>query len=70
MGILLARILEWVAMALFQGIFLTQGSNLHLLHLLLWQAPGGPRAMCTDRHNHTQHENLQMHLNFYLFAET
>ena len=29
-----ARILEWVASYLLQGIFLTQGSNLHLLH---WQ---------------------------------
>ena len=27
--------------ALLQGIFLTQGSNLHLLHLLHWQAPPG-----------------------------
>ena len=44
-GILQARVLEWVAIALsktavgshilLQGIFLTQGSNLHLLH---WQA--------------------------------
>ena len=31
-GILQARILEWVS--LFQGIFLTQGLNQHLLH---WQ---------------------------------
>ena len=30
--ILQARILEWVAIFLFQGIFLTQGSNLGLLH--------------------------------------
>ena len=29
-GILLARILEWVATHSLQGIFLTQGSNLHL----------------------------------------
>ena len=36
-GILQARILEWVAIwsfAIQQGIFLTQGSNPHLLH---WQ---------------------------------
>ena len=32
-GILQARILEWVAMQL-QGIFPTQGLNLHLLWLL------------------------------------
>ena len=37
MGILQARILEWVAIwsfAIHQGIFLTQGSNPHLLN---WQ---------------------------------
>ena len=33
-----ARILEWVAIFLLQGIFLTQGSNTGLLHLLHWQA--------------------------------
>ena len=33
-GIFQARILEWVDIFLLQGIFLTQGSNLHLLH---WQ---------------------------------
>ena len=33
-GILQARTLEWVASALFQGIFPTQGSNLCLLCLL------------------------------------
>ena len=32
MGILQARILEWVAMFLLQGIFLSQGSNPGLLH--------------------------------------
>ena len=31
-GVLQTRILEWVAGALLQGIFLTEGSNLHLLH--------------------------------------
>ena len=31
-GILQARVLEWVAMAFSQGIFLTQGSNLGLPH--------------------------------------
>ena len=29
--VLQARILEWVAIFLLQGIFLTQGSNLHIL---------------------------------------
>ena len=31
-GILQARILEWVAIPFVQGIFLTQGLNLGLLH--------------------------------------
>ena len=31
-GTLQARILQWVAMALLQGIFPTQGFNPHLLH--------------------------------------
>ena len=30
--------------ALLQGIFLTQGSNPHLLHLLLWQTGSLPLA--------------------------
>ena len=36
-GILQARILEWVAFFLLQGIFPTQGSKPHLLNLLHWQ---------------------------------
>ena len=43
-GIFHARILEWAATFLLQGIFLTQGSNPHLLHLLHWQADSLPRA--------------------------
>ena len=43
-GILHARILEWVAMLLLQGIFPTQGLNLHLLHLLHWQGGSLPLA--------------------------
>ena len=38
MGILEARILEWVAMPSSRGIFPIQGSNLRLLCLLRWQA--------------------------------
>ena len=38
-GIFQARILEWVAVLLLQGIFLTQGLNLCLLH---WQADSLP----------------------------
>ena len=42
-GIFQARVLEWGAIAwgcnfLLQGIFATQGLNLHLFYLLLWQA--------------------------------
>ena len=33
-----ARILEWVAISYSRGIFLTWGSNPHLLHLLHWHA--------------------------------
>ena len=50
-GILQARILEWAA--LLQGIFLSQGSHLHLLWLHHWQAdslplapPGKPDIVC------------------------
>ena len=39
-GIFQARILEWVA--ILQGNFLTQGLNLHLLHVLYWQADSLP----------------------------
>ena len=44
MGILQARILDWVASALLQGIFLTQGSNPCLLCLLHCQAGSLPLA--------------------------
>ena len=40
-GIFQARILEWVAISL-QGIFPTQGSNLHRLSLLHWQVDSLP----------------------------
>ena len=43
-GILQARILEWAAIFPLQGIFPTQGLNLHLLHLLHWQADSLPRV--------------------------
>ena len=41
-GIFLARIRQWGAIFLFQGIFPNQGSNPHLLHLLHWQAGSLP----------------------------
>ena len=37
-----ARILEWVAISSSREIFPTQGSNLHLLHLLHWPADSLP----------------------------
>ena len=40
--ILQARILEWVAMPLLQGIFQTQGLNPYLLYLRHWQAGSLP----------------------------
>ena len=43
-GLLQARILEWVCHALLQRIFLTQGSNPHLLHRLHWQVGSLPLA--------------------------
>ena len=45
-GVLQARILKWVAI---QGIFPTQGLNLHLLHLLHWRQiqPGKPPVALT-----------------------
>ena len=43
-GLLQARILEWSCHTLLQGIFKTQGSNPHLLHLLYWQASSLPVA--------------------------
>ena len=49
-GIFQARILERVAIFLFQGIFSTQGLNLRLLCLLNWQAdfftPAPPGKPC------------------------
>ena len=43
-AILQARILEWVASFLLQGIFLTQGLNIYLPWLLHWQVESLPLA--------------------------
>ena len=59
-GILQARILEWVASgnALLQEIFLTQGSNLSLLHcrhiLLPYETPGKPKNIRAGSHSFLQ----------------
>ena len=51
-GILQARILEGVAISSFrEEIFLTQGSNPHLLCLLLWQADSLPLPQPGKPHN-------------------
>ena len=41
-GIFQARVLEWVDISSFRGIFLIQGSNPNLLHLLHWQVGSLP----------------------------
>ena len=54
-GILQARILEWAAIFLLQGIFPTQGLNLCLLRLLHWQVdslPLAPPGKSTIRASH------------------
>ena len=69
-GILQARTLEWVA--LHQGIFPTQGSNLHLLCPLRWQEgswllvpPGKPLPiLCPGSKNDT----LPFFLSHYHFS--
>ena len=43
-GTLQARILEWIAMPSSRGVFLTQGLNLCLLHVLHWQVASLPLA--------------------------
>ena len=43
-GILQARILEWVVIPFFRGIFPTQRSDPHLLRLLHWHAGSLPLA--------------------------
>ena len=48
--------------SLLQGIFLTQGSNPHLLHILPWQAGSlslAPPGKCLDIIH--RHENIQRH---------
>ena len=56
-GILQARILDWVATSLLQGIFPTQGSN-----------PGLPH--CRQILNHLSHQgSLSMNINFQLKDE-
>ena len=60
-GILQARIPEWAANFLLQGIFPNQGSNACLLHLLHWQVdslllsnPGSPQSVALVLPNEEQ----------------
>ena len=50
-GVLQARILEWISHSLLQGVFLTQGSNLGLLHcrriLYYLSHQGSPRRLAS-----------------------
>ena len=62
-GILQARILEWVAMPL--GIFLTQGSNPHLLYLLHWQV--GSLPLASPEKPNMSNTCYQKSINFSLF---
>ena len=57
-GIFQARVLEWVAIAFSQGIFLTQGSNPDLLHCRLTLYPlshQGSPYMPWENHNSKRH---------------
>ena len=60
-GILQARILEWVSMLSLQGLFLTQGSNLHL-HLLHWQVGSLPLSHLGSPVNWTSPFKFQLFL--------
>ena len=74
LGILQARILEWVGChALLQGIFLTQGSNLHLLMSpalaggffttsATWEAPVYPEKTIIQKKTHVPQCLLQHYL--------
>ena len=52
-GILQARILEWTGIPFFRGIFLTQGSNLGLLHcrqiIYCLNYQGSPYHVCPNK---------------------
>ena len=63
-GILQARILEWIAFS-FQGIFLPQGSNPHVLRLLHWKVGSLPLVPPGKSHEgsnfHLQLPHIQVH---------
>ena len=71
MGILQSRMLEWVAMPSFQGIFPTQGSNLGLLHyrLILYHLShqGSPLTLIKAYKSKQALLLLFLHLSTYFF---
>ena len=71
MGILQSRMLEWVAMPSFQGIFPTQGSNLGLLHyrLILYRLShqGSPLTLIKAYKSKQALLLLFLHLSTYFF---
>ena len=81
-GILQARILEWVAMPFSRGTFLTQGSNLGLLHcrwiLYCWTTGEAPISIIFNRNAYNYisiifiqkhpHRNTQNNIWPYIWA--
>ena len=65
-GILQARMLEWGCHFLLQGIFPTQGFNLHLLHTLHWQMDFLPLSQVGSQGRHVtiQSNNENFKLDF------
>ena len=61
-GIFWARVLEQVALFILQGIFLTQGSNLGLLHcmqMLYWLSHQGSSSLVTEKINLSRQKRRQ-----------
>ena len=58
--------LEWVPCPFLQGIFLTQGSNSCLLHLLHWQVDSSPPALSGKPYYLLSMEGLNMYKYFNL----
>ena len=58
--------LEWVPCPFLQGIFLTQGSNSRLLHLLHWQVDSSPPALSGKPYYLLSMEGLNMYKYFNL----
>ena len=68
-GILQAAVLEWGCHALLQGIFLTQGSNLWLLHPLHWQVGSSRLAPPGKPILHISYTNCVLSLSSNKYSE-